>query len=356
MNSVRAVLLALLTIGGVLTGTMLVTAVTPAHDPTSLNTGQVDPGGVDSTGGAATTNSSSGTAPLGSKISAFMQSNAAQANGAVESGMWVASFNDTSNETRRSALVQNRTNHLERQLQTLRDREHQLVEKRKAGNISELKYESKMSNLIGLYLSLTQAINETAPLANETGVNASRLDKLHRDARNATGPEVAAVAQSMGGSVAPGADNETHGPFGASDNAGHENSPGNGENGVHSNDGTGGHGAEGNGTVASAGHPGEGDGPNAQNATDAGNATREQQANRAANHGRDAGQPGSAQSSKNATDGESLVNGSDVTWNDSSTVTIAGTTTETFAVTTTAQPTTTETPESTATATNSTDD
>lgn len=195
MNIVRAVLLVLLTVGGTVAAATLAAAVGPAAGSASVETDQ-------SQSNESAVNQSNGT--LGSKVSSFMQTSASQTQGAVDTEMWVASFNNSTNQSEQKNLVHQQTSEIEQKLEQLIAEKKQLVEKKKAGNISQAEFQAKMSQVVGKYISLTEAINKTEPLAESAGVENSSLDYLRQDARNLTGPEVAAVAQSLNNSNAPG--------------------------------------------------------------------------------------------------------------------------------------------------------
>lgn len=217
MKPVRAVLLTLLTLFGMVAGVSLAAGVTTSSPTTSTGT-QQSTDAVDAT--------------LGSQISAFMQSNAAETGGAVESGMWAATFDGTTNESAKTQLVTGHVDTLQKRLDQIENRKQELVERRKAGEISRLKYQSEMSAVIGRYDALVDAINETERRAEATGTNTSELDELRANSKEVTGPEVAAVARNL--SVdAPGLEktNRTDpAPGNVSNGNGAENAGGNGAN------------------------------------------------------------------------------------------------------------------------------
>lgn len=190
-------------------------------------------------GGQATDdNESDDGSTLGADISSFMQSNVAQTDGAVETGMWSAAFNGTENRSVRERLVERRTGELRSELAELRDEKAELLAEREDGNISETAYKARMSRLAGQINALEASINATSSRAQQVGADPEELATLRTDAKNLSGPEVAAVARNVSG--------------------------------VGNGNGNGPPGDAGNGN---AGDAGDGDGPGNGNADDAGNET-----------------------------------------------------------------------------------
>lgn len=133
---------------------------------------------------------------MGSDVSSFMQSTSGQTDEAVESGMWNAAYENASN---RSAVVQRRVSDIDRRLSDLQDRRDRLQAARENGSIGQAAYRARMSRLVGRMAGLNRSIDETDRQAREAGVNRSRVERLRRQAGNASGQEMAAVARSMAG-------------------------------------------------------------------------------------------------------------------------------------------------------------
>ena len=213
MKPVRAVLLALLTLCGMVAGVSLAAGVTTSSPTTS--TAQQSAGGTD--------------AALGNRISAFMQSNAAETSGAVESGMWATTFDNATNRSVKQRLVTGHVDALQNRLDEIRDRKQRLVERREAGEISRLKYESEMSGVIGRYNALVNAINETERRAESTGTNTSELAELRANSEKVAGSEMSAVARNLSGVDAPGLEKANRtGPGSTPGSAANGNGNGNG--------------------------------------------------------------------------------------------------------------------------------
>ncbi|NHN59915.1 MULTISPECIES: hypothetical protein [Halorussus] len=308
MSLYRALLLALIVVGGAVTAG--VAAGATVHDGAERvaddtadrdgaeRTASPVPADVDAAevrAGAAAqdaANNSTGGSALGADISAFMQTSAAEVDGAVETGMWGAAFNGTENRSERVRLVERRTEELNSTLAELRERKAELVAERAAGNASEAAYKAKISGLVGRINALESAVDATADRAEEVGVDPEALGTLRTATANLSGPELAAVARNVTGvgttPVAPG--NGRAGPAnGERPGAGNANGTGNGlglENGTDLGNGT---------AVGDGDRPGVGSEDAAGNATGANGAGVGSEGNNVTNVGngnRGAGQSG----------------------------------------------------------------
>ncbi|MFB6170305.1 MAG: hypothetical protein ABEJ06_04075 [Haloarculaceae archaeon] len=147
---------------------------------------------------------------MGSRISSFMQSSAAQTEGDVESGMWEARFEGAPHD-RRAALVSQRARSLEERLQRLESERAALLD----GDDVTLADRARAARLTAQAAALRDAINGTAVAADRTGVNVTALDELRTRARNVSGGEVSEMAPGVGpGGPPPGLDAgpQTDGP------------------------------------------------------------------------------------------------------------------------------------------------
>ena len=151
-------------------------------------------------------------ATVGEQISGFMQEQTSQADGAVESGMWSAAYENAGDGSQRAALVDQRTEGLAADIAALQAERRELIEAKQAGNISALEFRSQMSRLTGQYASLLTALDETEPRAEEVGANVSTIQDLRGAATEAVGPAVASAARN--GTVSPPglSNNTTVGP------------------------------------------------------------------------------------------------------------------------------------------------
>lgn len=146
-----------------------------------------------------------GEAPLGLQLTEFMQASAAQADGAVGNGLWVAAFATTANESQQRALVEARVGSINASLAELRA-EHQALEAAyRNGSIDRITYRARLSAIVGQLAALSDGIEETSDRGRAVGVNETRLDTLRTQARELGGGEVSELARNLtGGHDPPG--------------------------------------------------------------------------------------------------------------------------------------------------------
>lgn len=246
MNSARAVLLVVLTLSGF--ALAVPTAAAPTPDA------QTDVATTSFQANQQANNTDNST--LGAEISSFMQVSTSQAKGTVDTGMWVARFNQTKNKSAQQSLVSNNVGDMKNQLSDLQDRKQKLIQARNNGQISQLKYQSEMSQLIGEIRSIQHAINATRPRAVTVGTRINDVDNLSEQADTAGGPEMVEVARSMHSVHLIGEENNsTMGPGGNETGNESGESPGTGIGGI----GTVGVG-NGSGDGTTSGGAGNGDG------------------------------------------------------------------------------------------------
>lgn len=250
MSVIRAVLFASLAIGFVLTPLVAT--------PTLAGNGSVHPAGQSLAASPSNETNESTEVSLGSRISGFMQQQSSQASGTVESGMWEGAFGNTSDNASKAALIEQRTSRLQSELETIEQEKQALVEARQQGEISQLEFQSRMSGLVGRYVSLLDAVNRTRPRAERAGVNASAVEALRGAAKRAAGPELSAAANNRHAVVPPGlttngTGSQTTTPANAA--SGGNANPGNGAAGTGAI-GNGQPGNSGNGNHSNQGAPG----------------------------------------------------------------------------------------------------
>lgn len=270
MSAHRAVLLALFVVVGTLVVPVTATSDYRADGTDARVETLNDSAG---TGVAAAPNGSNNTS-LGLEISAFMQTSAAEVGGAVETGMWTAEFNETSNRSVRVRLVERRTRELRSELTDLQERKQELIAQRDSANVSDTAYQAKLSYLLGRIDALQTAINATAPRARAVNANVEAVAELRTKVRNLTGPEIAAIARNVTGVSAGHAGPGNGTGVGNGQNGNGQNGVGNGQSGVDAGENGVGNGQNGVGS----GQNGVGDGTdagqngpaNTQNGTDVG--------------------------------------------------------------------------------------
>jgi hypothetical protein len=223
MTPYRAVLLALVVVGGALTAVPAGATSVGASDNAEATAEPLGNAGPTAAANDTTNNSS-----LGADISSFMQSSTAEVDGAVETGMWTAAFDTTENQSVRAQLLDRRTSELRTELTDLQQRKRELIAEREAGNITEVAYKAKVSRLVGEINALQSAIDTTSTRAEQTNASVESLDALRTESENLTGPEIASVARNTTG---VGVDNGQGGPpadVGNGSGVGSGNSAGNG--------------------------------------------------------------------------------------------------------------------------------
>ncbi|WP_266078763.1 DUF7096 domain-containing protein [Haladaptatus caseinilyticus] len=203
MHAIRAVLLATLTVCG------FAVALPTAAAPSSTEPANVSPNAFQTDQNTTSSNST-----LGAEISSFMQVSTSQTKGTVDTGLWVARFNNTENRSARQSLVRHQVADLETELEDVRQRKQALVEARNNGEISTLRYQARMSEIVGEIRSLENAINETKPRAEKVGVGNRKLRNMSEQTKTVGGPEISEVARSLRSVSVPGenANNSTNTP------------------------------------------------------------------------------------------------------------------------------------------------
>lgn len=156
---------------------------------------------IDETPMTATTAASNhSNASLGSQLSSFIQSNTAQASGSVETGMWVAAYENASNQSRQT-LVTRRTNQLDQRIDELEAEKRALQAAKRNGSISAVEYRSRLSRILGRLAALREGI-EAVDRPDAPGLNKTAIRAINKRADGLAGPEISEIARSLGG---PGA-------------------------------------------------------------------------------------------------------------------------------------------------------
>jgi hypothetical protein len=123
-----------------------------------------------------------GNGSLGGEVSAFMQITSASVQGAVNSGIWRASLNETENETERQRMIADRIEYLERWEVDIRTETTELRAQR--NNNSSVSYVARASRLAARIQAFRDAVNETATAAAESELNASGTAELEDASEN----------------------------------------------------------------------------------------------------------------------------------------------------------------------------
>lgn len=137
--------------------------------------------------------------PFGERLTMVMQANAAQAEGAVENGMWAAAFANASNASAKRALVERRVGQLNGTFAELQTERRALQAAFRNGSINRTTYRARLSAIVGRLSALGEAIDQTSERGAAVGVNRTRLDELRTRASNLSGPEVSRLARNLTG-------------------------------------------------------------------------------------------------------------------------------------------------------------
>jgi len=129
-------------------------------------------------------------ASFGAQISAFGQASAADADGAMDRGMWAAGVDGDGPP---GQAVRERARELETRLEALENLSASL----EAANGSGVAYTARASAVHARLGNLRESVDQTMATAERHGVNATALADLRRAAGNATGPEIAAIARNL---------------------------------------------------------------------------------------------------------------------------------------------------------------
>lgn len=135
--------------------------------------------------------------PMGERLTMVMQANAAQAEGAVENGMWAAAFANASNASEQRALVDRRVGQLNGTIAELQAERRALRVAYRNGTINRTTYRARLSAIVGRLSALGEAIDQTSERGAAVGVNQSRLVELRTQARNLSGAEVSRLARNL---------------------------------------------------------------------------------------------------------------------------------------------------------------
>lgn len=143
----------------------------------------------------------------GARLSGVVAVQGAEVDGELDGRAFGIAIARANSDAAKAAVVADEVGELERRLADLRERKRTLDAARENGTISEARYRAELAGLsartaaVAGQLNRTQAASADLPAAllAERGVNASAIEHLRADARNLSGPEVAAVARSIAG-------------------------------------------------------------------------------------------------------------------------------------------------------------
>lgn len=140
---------------------------------------------------------------LGAQVSSFMAASVAQTDGSVENGMWVAAYENASDNATRRALVQARVGSINATVQSLQTERQALLAAYRNGNLTRTEFQAGMARIVGQLAAVGGSIEATDRRGRAVGVNATRLETLRSQARGLGGGPVSEVARNLTGGRAP---------------------------------------------------------------------------------------------------------------------------------------------------------
>jgi hypothetical protein len=229
----------------------------------------VTDGAANETSTEATANGTDGEPPPGSTLAGVVGVQEAEIEGELESrGFEIALNRSGYNASKQAGVIASQVTDLEARLEELRERKNELDRAREKGNITDGAYRAQIAQVATRIATVQRLANQTANATQgipdetlrERGVDASAIRELGRNARNLSGPEVAAIAREIAG---PGAGKGLGGGPPANRTRRGEGPPGNGNgqaDGPPGNSNGQADGPPGNGNGQGDGPPGNGNG------------------------------------------------------------------------------------------------
>lgn len=160
--------------------------------------------------GTAANGTDDGAAPPGSQLTGVVGVQKAEIEGEIQSRGFGIALNRSDNASARAAVVARQVTDLNATLERLRERKAELDAARENGTITEGEYRARIAEVGARIATVQRLANQTESAARdlpeaalrERGVNPDAIGELRRNARNLSGPEVAAIARGIAG---PGA-------------------------------------------------------------------------------------------------------------------------------------------------------
>lgn len=128
-------------------------------------------------------------------------------DGEVETRAYGLSIAAVRSESGKAQIVANRTQMLERRLDRLHAQQQALRQAHQNGTITNGRYRAEMAQVAARIHTVQRLLNQSEstarslpqPVRERHGINVSAIERLRTNARNLTGPEVAAIARSIAG-------------------------------------------------------------------------------------------------------------------------------------------------------------
>lgn len=143
----------------------------------------------------------------GAQLAGVIGVQQAELNGEIEHRAFGLSIAAARSNGSKAQVVSSNTEELRERIQDLENRTAALNESYQNGSISTGTYHARLAHLSAQIRMTERLVNQTADTAaalpeearRAHGVNVTHLEKLKSDARNMSGPEIAAVAKQIGG-------------------------------------------------------------------------------------------------------------------------------------------------------------
>lgn len=220
---------------------------------------------------ASNNESDNGSMAPGAKLAGVVSVQGTEVSGEIEHRALGHRMAAARSNASKASVIASQSSELSTRLSDIRAQQQTLQAKYENGTISTGQYKARMAKLVAEARTIQRLLNTTADAAaglpnaalEAKGVNVTAIETLRTDAKNLTGPEVAAIAQEVAGNRSanpPGLGNGTGGP-GAGPGEAPGNGPGSG-NGQPADPGNGSQGpANESSRNATNSTPGQGNGP-----------------------------------------------------------------------------------------------
>ena len=128
-------------------------------------------------------------------------------DGEVETRAYGLSIAAARSESGKAQIVANRTQMHERRLDRLHTQQQALRQAHQNGTIANGRYRAEMAQIAARIHTVQRLLNQSEstarslpqPVRERHGINVSAIERLRTNARNLTGPEVAAITRSIAG-------------------------------------------------------------------------------------------------------------------------------------------------------------
>jgi Skp family chaperone for outer membrane proteins len=182
------------------------TATTPANGTDTNDTAAPDGDSTSTADETASESNGSGVAP-GAKLAGVVAVQGAEIDGEVASRAFGQRVAAAATNDSKAAVVAAELNTSQERLEALRTRLDELEQARASGNVSQGRYNARAAQLTAEINAVERQLeqsNETASalpkqVREENGINTSNIERLRTEARNLSGPEVAAAAREIAG-------------------------------------------------------------------------------------------------------------------------------------------------------------